>query len=89
MAYFVYIIQSLTNDSYHIGSTQNIEKRLQRHNQGRSQYTKPKSPWQLVHLEEFSNKSDAIKRENQIKRLKSRQSIESLIGIKKHLRGDS
>ena len=79
MAYFVYILQSLTDGTYDVGSTQNVNSRLERHNQGRSQYTKSKRPWQLVHFEEFSNKSDALKRENQIKRRKSTQFIDSLI----------
>ena len=72
MAYFVYITQGLKDDSYYIGSTQNIEKRLQRHNQGRSQYTKSKKPGKLVYSEGHSAKSSAIKWENQIRRRKSK-----------------
>jgi putative endonuclease len=79
MAYYVYIIQSLSDRTYYVGSTQNVEDRLERHNQGRSQYTKSKIPWKLVYIEEYSNKSDAIKRENSIKRRKSKKFIESLI----------
>jgi putative endonuclease len=79
MAYFVYIIQSLADGTYYVGSTQDVDNRLERHNQGRSQYTKPKRPWQLVHFEEYSDKSDAIKRENEIKRRKSKNYIDSLI----------
>ena len=79
MAYYVYIIQSLSDRTYYVGSTQNVEDRIERHNQGRSQYTKTKRPWQLVYTEEYLNKSDAIKRENQIKRRKSKNYIDSLI----------
>ncbi|MBW2002971.1 MAG: GIY-YIG nuclease family protein [Deltaproteobacteria bacterium] len=35
MAFFVYIIRSLKDRSYYIGSTQNLSARLERHNQGR------------------------------------------------------
>ena len=79
MPYYVYIIQSLADHTYYVGSTQNVEDRLKRHNQGRSQYTKTKRPWQLVYAVCFSNKSDAIKRENEIKNRKSKDFIESLI----------
>ena len=79
MAYYVYIIQSLSDRTYYVGSTQNVEDRIERHNQGRSQYTKTKRPWQLVYTEEYLNKSDAIKRENQIKRRKRKNYIDSLI----------
>ena len=85
MAYFVYILQSLTDGTYYVGSTHNVNSRLERHNQGRSQYTKSKRPWQLVHFEEFSNKFDALKRENQIKRRKSKRFIQSLIKTSEHL----
>ena len=80
MAYFVYIIQSLADGTYYVGSTQDMDDRLERHNQGRSQYTQTKMPWQLVYSEEYFNKSDAIKRENQIKKRKSKKDIDSLIG---------
>ena len=79
MAYFVYILQSLKDGSYYIGSTNNLEDRYERHNQGRSQYTKAKRPWKLVYHEEFTDRSSALKRENQIKRQKRKGFIEKLI----------
>ena len=89
MAHYVYTIQSLADGTYYVGSTQNTAERLQRHNQGRSQYTKSKRPWTLVYSEEYSDKSAAIKRENQIKRRKSKQFVESLIRTTEHLRDDN
>jgi putative endonuclease len=79
MAHYVYIIQSLADGTYYVGSTQNIAERLQRHNQGRSQYTKSKRPWELVHSEEHLDRSAAVIRENEIKKRKSQKFIESLI----------
>jgi putative endonuclease len=79
MPYYAYIIQSLSDGTCYVGSTQNVEDRLKRHNQGRSQYTKTKRPWQFVYDEGFTSKSDAIKRENEKKRRKSKTFIESSI----------
>jgi len=79
MAFFVYIIKSLKDGSYYIGSTQNLSARLERHNQGRSSYTKHKIPWELVYSEEHHNRSIAMKKEKEIKNRKSRQFIESLV----------
>ena len=79
MAYYVYIIQSELDGSYYIGSTQNLEDRLERHNQGRSKYTKTKRPWKLVYSEEFPAKGSAMKKENYIKKRKSKNYIEELI----------
>jgi len=79
MTHFVYIIQSLKDGSYYIGSAQNLEERLARHNQGRSQYTRSKRPWEMVFIEEFPDKSTAAKREQEIKSRKSKAYIEKLV----------
>ena len=79
MAYFVYIIRSELDGSYYIGSTQDLDARLRRHNQGRSKYTKAKRPWELVYFEKHPYRSSAIKRENQIKRRKKKGYIEKLV----------
>ena len=79
MAYFVYIIKSQKDGTYYVGSTQNVEERLERHNQGRSKYTKAKKPWKLVYYEEQPDRSAAVKRERQIKNRKDRNYIENLI----------
>ena len=79
MSCFVYILESLKNGTYYIGSTQDIEERLKRHNQGRSKYTKTGMPWKLVYTEKFPDRSSALKRENLIKRRKKRDYIEKLV----------
>ncbi len=79
MAYFVYILQSLKDGTYYVGSTQNIEERLERHNQGRSRYTKPKRPWELVYHEKCPDRSSATKREHEIKGKKRKAFIDQLV----------
>ena len=79
MSYFVYIIESLKDGSYYVGSTQNITERMERHNQGRSTYTKSKRPWKLVFCEELPDRSRAIIREKEIKSKKSKSYIEHLV----------
>ena len=79
MAYTVYILQSEANGTYYIGSTADLNERLQRHNQGRSRYTKRGIPWKIVHTEQFDTRSQATKRERQIKKRKSREYIEALV----------
>ena len=79
MSYFVYILQSLKDGSYYVGSTQDLEDRVQRHNQGRSKYTKSKRPWQLVYHEEHPDRSSATKREYGIKGKKRKAFVEQLV----------
>jgi len=79
MPYFVYILESLTDGTYYVGSTNNLSDRLERHNQGRSKYTKAKRPWQLIFSEKFPDRSAAVKRELEIKKRKDRTYIERLV----------
>jgi putative endonuclease len=79
MSYYVYILLSQRNGKYYIGSTNNLEERLRRHNEGRSNYTKPGIPWELQYCEEYPDRSSAVKRENYLKRQKSKKIIESLV----------
>jgi putative endonuclease len=73
------ILQSLKEGSYYIGSTNNLEDRVERHNQGHSQYTKSKLPWNLVYSEEHPDRSSAVRREKRIKDRKDKQSIETMV----------
>ena len=79
MAFYIYIIQSLKDGSYYIGSTGNLADRLVRHNEGRSKYTKAKRPWELVYFEEHPDRSSAVNREREIKGRKDRDFIECLV----------
>jgi putative endonuclease len=79
MPYYIYILQSEKNGKYYIGSTNNLEDRLKRHNDGRSRYTKSGIPWELLYREEHVDRSSALKREKQIKRQKSKESIKALV----------
>ncbi len=77
--WFTYILHSLKIDRYYIGSTDNLEWRLERHNLGWGRYTKKGIPWKLVYYESCQTKTEALKKENEIKRMKSRKYIEELI----------
>lgn len=76
MAYTVYILESERNGTYYVGSTADLNERLRRHNQGRSKYTKTATPWHVVYTESYETRSQAGKRERQIKNRKSREYIE-------------
>jgi putative endonuclease len=75
----VYILYSERIDRYYVGRTENIEKRIEDHNAGRSTYTRRGRPWRLVYQEEFERKAEAIDREIEIKKRKSRRYIEKLV----------
>jgi putative endonuclease len=64
----VYIIHSNKLDKYYVGSTQDIEVRLYKHNTGASKFTKSGSPWRLITTIDCENRSEAIKLEMKIKK---------------------
>lgn len=63
----VYILQN-PEGKFYIGQISNLEERLKRHNEGRSQFTKGKGPWKLVYQERYSTRTEAIRRERQCKK---------------------
>ena len=79
MSFHVYILQSQTTSRYYIGQTANVEERLAYHNANYSRALKNRGPWQLVFREEFATRSEAMKRERQLKSWKDRAMIERLV----------
>jgi putative endonuclease len=77
--FFVYILQSMKDFSFYVGQCNDLDKRMSKHYDGMSKYTATKRPWRLVYFEMYNSRSDAIKRENQIKKMKSKKFIEELV----------
>ena len=77
--HYVYIIYSKKTDRYYTGHSKDVDNRLVKHNKRHSAATKAGVPWRLEKKIAFSTKSEAIKAENWIKRMKSRRIIEQII----------
>ena len=73
--WYLYIV--LCSDaSLYTGITTDVRRRLHEHNTGRgAKYTKGRGPVQLVHLRQFTNRSEASKAESKIKKLRRRQKL--------------
>ena len=67
LMYFVYILQSLKDNTKYVGLTINIKKRIKDHNNGKSKYTKGHMPWKLIWCCIFYNKTKAGKFEKYLK----------------------
>ncbi|HHX52826.1 MAG TPA: GIY-YIG nuclease family protein [Erysipelothrix sp.] len=80
--YIVYILKC-SDDTLYTGYTTNLDNRVLIHNKGLgAKYTKSRLPVTVVYHENFETKSEALKREYQIKqltRLKKLQLINSSI----------
>ena len=67
--HFVYVLYSLKDHKLYKGATSNLQKRIIRHNSGGSKSTAHRKPFVLVHVEQFEDKSMALKRELFLKTL--------------------
>ena len=65
--YYVYILKSIKDNGYYYGYTSDLLKRIEHHNSKLVRSTKSRAPFVLHYSEKFTNKSDAIKRENYFK----------------------
>ena len=79
MIFWVYILYSLSLDQYYIGHTENLEDRIFRHTNSGSKSTKKASDWKIAYTEEYQTRSEAFKREMEIKKKKSRKYVDYLI----------
>ncbi|MBC7874476.1 MAG: GIY-YIG nuclease family protein [Ferruginibacter sp.] len=79
MNYFVYILYSVSLDLYYIGSSANLKERLRKHLSNHRGFTSKAKDWIICHSESFSDKTEALKREKQLKSWKNRQKIIQLI----------
>jgi putative endonuclease len=81
--FYVYILYSCKLDRYYTGSAEDIPSRLIRHNKGAVKATKNGIQWEFKYSETFTTRAEALKRELEIKRKKSRKYIEWLINNKR------
>jgi putative endonuclease len=79
MAHYVYILQSQKDKGYYIGETKDIESRLIFHNKGLQRSTRSRIPFRVVFIEEYINRSIALKREKEIKSWKGGFAFKKLI----------
>ena len=77
--FYVYILQSLKNNSFYIGYTTDLKRRFEEHNNGESKATKPFRPYKLIFYEAFLNKTDAQNREIYLKSGYGRRTIKKLL----------
>ena len=68
--WFTYIIQSLKDKKFYIGSTSDLDRRINQHNSGVNVSTRHRKPFKLVYSEIFATKSEAIHRELKLKSYK-------------------
>lgn len=86
MSYFVYILRT-SSDTLYIGQTNNLKKRIKEHREKTkksAKYMRYFKSFKLVYSEIHKSRSDALKREAQLKKLtraKKEELVNGIMGI--------
>ena len=77
MKYSVYILECADGTLY-VGSTTDVKRRVEEHNTSDkgAKYTKARRPVTLKHAEIFENRSEAQKRESELKKFTRAQKLD-------------
>lgn len=75
MAYWLYILRC-GDDTLYTGTTDDVERRLAAHRNGKgAKYTRGRGPLEVVYREALPDKSAALKREWAVKRLSREEKL--------------
>ena len=77
--YIVYAIRSDVDGRIYVGMTENLERRLQEHNHGRTRSTKGFIPWKVIFTEEHETRPIARVREKYWKGGSGKEQLKRLI----------
>lgn len=84
--YTVYVIHNGISDKIYIGQTADIEERLRQHNDktfDKRSFTKLNAGlWKLVYSEKFETRTEALKREKELKSSRGRDFIRKTITVR-------
>lgn len=65
--FYVYVLQSETDDGLYIGFSTDLRRRLKEHQAGKSFATSYRGPWRLIYYEAYLEEADAVGREEYLK----------------------
>ncbi|MDY0082296.1 MAG: GIY-YIG nuclease family protein [Ignavibacteriaceae bacterium] len=79
--FYTYVLYSQKLNKRYIGSTSDIDKRINEHNNGKSKFTKSGIPWKLIYKETFLTNSETRVRENFLKSGVGRKFLDDILKI--------
>ena len=78
MTHYVYVLKN-PDGRFYIGQTSDLSRRLERHNGGKVFWTRSRGPWELAYSKEAPDRSEAIREERLLKKLRNRKAIEARV----------
>jgi putative endonuclease len=76
--FYVYVLQSIKTGRRYVGSCENLDERIRRHNLGHSKATRHGIPWVLMHSKSFPSRVEATRKERYYKSGRGRDELDRL-----------
>ncbi len=76
--WYVYVLRSMKDGQFYIGSTNDIRRRLGEHQQGKNISTAKRLPVELLYFEGHRSKDDAVRRERYFKTTKGKVTLRQM-----------
>lgn len=77
--FYVYVLKSKKDNQLYVGSTNNLEKRIKRHQRGLVSATRNRLPMELIFYEAYQDKFDALRREDYFKSTKGKRTLRLML----------
>ena len=80
--YYVYIVKCEKDNSFYTGYTADLARRMKEHNSENgkgAKYTRYRRPVRLIYQEEYRTRTDAMRREREIKKLSRKRKIHLIV----------
>lgn len=79
MSFYVYVLKSEIAEKSYTGSTDDLKRRLDEHNSGKSTYTSRYKPWKIIYTENFPTILEARSREKYLKTRAGRMFLKNVV----------
>jgi len=76
--FYTYILYSKPINRFYTGYTMDIDRSLAEHNRGKTSFMAKGLPWELVYVEEFTSRAEAMKLESFIKKRGAKRYLSDL-----------
>jgi len=79
--FYVYVLLSEKDSNLYIGQTNNLEKRLQKHNAGLVKSTCSRRPFKIIHVEKCNTRTEAMLKERSYKTASGKRKLKKFLNI--------
>ena len=77
--FFVYVLRSAIDRQLYVGFSEHLRDRVMTHNAGKVTSTKSRIPWKLIFFECYTEKGDALRREQYFKTTMGKRALKLML----------